>query len=78
MLRLALNGLEQQSTREEKKKKGGQLARPLGSARWDALVSCLHMAFLPRREGGGEAIMLLNKSSKRAEEGARCSLQYKV
>lgn len=77
MLRLALNGLEQQSTREEKKKRG-QLARPLGSARWDALVSCPHMAFLPRREGGGEAIMLLNKSSKRAEEGARCSLQYKV
>ena len=62
LLRLALNGLEHKAHAKRK----GQLARPFGSARRETPCLVPHMAFLPRREGG-EALMLLNKSSKRAK-----------
>lgn len=64
LLRLALNGLEHKAHEESAAREAPRLS-PVGNP-------CLvpHMAVLPRREGG-EALMLLNKSSKRAKRG-RC------
>lgn len=59
---LPLNRLEHKAHEERAAREGPPLS-PVGNP-------CLlaHMAFLPRREGG-EAMMLLNKSSKRAARG---------